>query len=81
MQAYVMDAFRTHVASASAASQLLRSITGFAFPLFAPRLYARLGYGWGNSLLAFVFIGIGIPAPLILWKYGTKLRAMGKPQW
>jgi len=81
MQAYVMDSFPTHVASASAASQLLRSITGFAFPLFAPRMYAKLGYGWGNSLLAFVFMAIGIPAPLILWKYGAKLRAMGKPQW
>ncbi|KAI4732542.1 MFS multidrug transporter [Aureobasidium sp. EXF-12298] len=79
MQAYVMDSFPTHVASASAASQLLRSITGFAFPLFAPSLYAKLGYGWGNSLLAFVFIAIGVPAPLILWKYGAKLRAMGKP--
>jgi hypothetical protein len=81
MQAYVMDSFRTHVASASAASQLLRSITGFAFPLFAPSLYTKFGYGWGNSLLAFVFIAIGVPAPLILWKYGAKLRAMGKPQW
>ncbi|KAG9522882.1 MFS multidrug transporter-like protein, partial [Aureobasidium melanogenum] len=81
MQAYVMDSFRKHVASASAASQLLRSITGFAFPLFAPSLYAKLGYGWGNSLLAFIFIGIGIPAPLILWKYGARLRATGKPQW
>lgn len=33
-----------------------------------------------KSLLAFVFMAIGIPAPLILWKYGAKLRAMGKPQ-
>jgi len=78
MQAYVMDSFREHVASASAASQLLRSIAGFVFPLFAPRMYDKLGYGWGNSLLAFVFIAIGLPAPLILWRYGARLRAMGK---
>ena len=81
MQAYVMDSFKTYIASASAASQLLRSIAGFAFPLFAPSMYQRLNYGWGNSLLAFIFIAIGIPAPLILWKFGAKLRAMGKPQW
>jgi len=81
MQAYVMDAFRKHVASVSAASQLLRSIAGFAFPLFAPQMYQTLGYGWGNSLLAFLFIAIGVPAPLILWRYGAKLRAMGAPQW
>ncbi|OBT70455.1 hypothetical protein VE03_00258 [Pseudogymnoascus sp. 23342-1-I1] len=81
MQAYVMDSFRKYVASASAASQLLRSITGFAFPLFAPQMYHSLGYGWGNSLLAFLFIAIGVPAPLILWRYGERLRAKGSPQW
>ncbi|KAI1384940.1 MFS general substrate transporter [Hypoxylon trugodes] len=80
MQAYVMDSYPKHVASASAASQLLRNVAGFAFPLFAPKMYQTLGYGWGNSLLAFVFLGVGLPAPLILWKYGAKLRAKGGPQ-
>ena len=31
MQAYIMDSFPKHVASATAASQLLRNIAGFAF--------------------------------------------------
>ncbi|KAI1143240.1 MFS general substrate transporter [Hypoxylon sp. FL0543] len=77
MQAYVMDSFPKHVASASAASQMLRNVAAFAFPLFAPKMYQTLGYGWGNSLLAFVFLAIGIPAPLILWRYGAKLRTKG----
>lgn len=81
MQAYVTDAFLKYVASASAASQFLRNIFGFAFPIFAPALYYRIGYGWGNSLLAFAFIVLGWPAPFLLWKYGAKLRALGKPQW
>jgi len=81
MQAYVMDSFLKHVASASAASQLLRSIAGFAFPLFAPKMYQSLSYGWGNRLLAFLFLAIGVLAPLVLWKYDAKLRAKGKPQW
>lgn len=81
MQAYVMDSFLDYVASASAASQLLRSIAAFSFPLFAPKMYQSLGYGWGNSLLAFISIAIGVPAPVILWKYGATLRAKGKPQW
>ena len=81
MQAYVMDSFPKYVASATAASQLLRNIAGFAFPLFAPKMYRTLGYGWGNSLLAFVFLVLGLPAPLILWKNGAKLRSKGKPQW
>jgi MFS family permease len=81
MQAYVMDSYSQYVASASAASQFLRSIFGFAFPIFAPSLYRTLGYGWGNSLLAFLFLALGIPAPIILWKYGARLRAKGKPLW
>lgn len=75
MQAYVIDSYPHHTSSASAASQFLRSMTAFGFPLFAPTMYAALGYGWGNSLLAFFAIGIGIPAPLFIWLYGPKLRA------
>ncbi|KAF5597810.1 major facilitator superfamily transporter [Fusarium pseudocircinatum] len=81
LQAYVMDAFRKYVASASAASQFLRSIAGFAFPIFAPAMYHKLDYGWGNSLLALVFIVLGWPAPFLLWRYGATLRAKGTPQW
>ncbi|KAK6079313.1 major facilitator superfamily transporter [Seiridium cupressi] len=81
MQAYVVEAYRKYVASASAAAQLLCSIAGFAFPIFAPAMYRSLGYGWGNSVLALAFVIIGWPAPFLLWKYGAKLRALGKPQW
>ncbi|KAK9426213.1 putative Major facilitator superfamily (MFS) profile domain-containing protein [Seiridium unicorne] len=81
MQAYVVEAYRKYVASASAAAQFLCSIAGFAFPVFAPAMYRSLGYGWGNSVLALAFVIIGWPAPFLLWKYGAKLRALGKPQW
>ncbi|KAH6648333.1 MFS multidrug transporter-like protein [Truncatella angustata] len=75
LHAYVMDAYPEHVSSASAATQVLRSLLAFAFPLFSDRLYATLGYGWGNSLLAFLSIGIALPATGILWRFGAKLRA------
>ncbi|KAK4244587.1 major facilitator superfamily domain-containing protein [Corynascus novoguineensis] len=81
MQAYVMDAYSTYVASAAAASQFLRSVAGFAFPLFAPLMYHSLGYGWGNSLLAILSLALGLPAPLLLWKYGARIRASAEPQW
>lgn len=80
MQAYVLDAFPKHTASASASSQFPRNIFAFVFPIFAPQLYQNLGHGWGNSLLAFIYLGIGVPAPFILWYYGAKLREKGKPQ-
>jgi MFS family permease len=79
MQAYVMDSYSQHTASAMAAAQLLRSIAGFAFPTFGPILYDKLGYGWGNSILTFAFIAIGVLAPWFLWKFGARIRAKGKP--
>lgn len=81
MQAYVLDSFPKYTSSATAASQFLRSITAFVFPIFAPSMYQALGYGWGNSVLAFLSLIIGIPAPLLLWKFGARLRAKGKSQW
>ncbi|KAL3420381.1 hypothetical protein PVAG01_08880 [Phlyctema vagabunda] len=75
LQAYVMDSYPEHVSSASAATQFLRSLTAFGFPLFAPQMYATLGFGWGNSLLAFVAIGLGLPSIGVLWRYGASLRA------
>ncbi|MCJ1251792.1 hypothetical protein MMC30_009030 [Trapelia coarctata] len=81
MQVYVIDSFPRYVASASAGSQLLRFLAAFVFPIFAPAMYNALGYGWGNSVLGFCSLIIGVPAPLLIWKYGAKLRAMGKPQW
>ena len=75
MQSYAVDTYTLYAASAGAAGLFLRSLAGFAFPLFASYLYARLDYGWGNSLLAFIAIGLGLPAPLLLGKYGSYLRA------
>lgn len=74
MQTYMVDTYTRFAASALAAGAFLRSLAGFGFPLFAPYMYDRLGYGWGNSVLAFVAIGIGIPAPLFLWRFGEVLR-------
>ena len=38
------------------------STHSFGFPLFAPAMYAALGVGWGDTLLAFVAIIVGCPA-------------------
>ncbi|TVY56808.1 Efflux pump vrtL [Lachnellula cervina] len=81
MLAYVLDSFGKYTASAMAASQLLRMIAGFAFPIFAPAMYTALGWGWANSTLALVALVFGSLAPITLWKFGARIRAMGKPQW
>ena len=73
-QTYIVDAYTRYAASAIAATTVLRSLGGFAFPLFAAAMYRGLGYGWGNSVLGFVGLAIGFPAPILLWWYGEKLR-------
>lgn len=74
IQAYVIDSYPEHASSATAAMQLLRGLAAFGFPLFSPKMYEVLGYGWGNSMLALVML-IKIPAMLMLWSWGPGLRA------
>ena len=74
VQAYIIDAYPDHAGSATAASQLLRSLAAFAFPLFAPVMYHILGYGWANSTLALSMVVLCGPATLYLWMHGQKLR-------
>lgn len=78
MLAYVIDSYPEHASSATAASQVVRSLAAFSFPLFAPTMYEHLGYGGGNSLLAGLALVIGVPTPILLWKYGSVLRAKGQ---
>ncbi|KAF2757393.1 MFS general substrate transporter [Pseudovirgaria hyperparasitica] len=73
--AYLLDEFE-HGASANAAARLLSHVIGFLFPIFGPAMYARLGFGWGNTLLAGMWILIGVPAPAVLWIWGERLRGI-----
>ncbi|KAF3914598.1 hypothetical protein ABW21_db0209225 [Orbilia brochopaga] len=75
IQTYIIDTYTRYAASAVASITVLRSLAGFGFPLFAPAMYNKLHYGWGNTTLAFIGVLIGWPGPFILWKWGAKLRA------
>jgi hypothetical protein len=77
-QTYILDSYTRYAASGTAAVVVLRSFAGFGFPLFASYMYEKLDYGWGNTLLALISIFLGIPAPLLLWKFGEKLRSVSK---
>ena len=70
---YLVDAFTVHAASAMAANTILRSLVGAFLPLAGPKMYATLGLGWGNTLLAFIALLIS-PVAYIFYKYGERIR-------
>jgi hypothetical protein len=70
---YLVDAFTKYAASAMAANTVLRSLGGALLPLAGRRMYAALGYGWGNSLLGFIALAM-LPVIWIFIKYGEHIR-------
>lgn len=70
---YLVDAFPIHAASAVAANTVLRSLVGAVFPLVGPHMFAKLGQGWGASLLAFVSLAM-VPVPLGFIRWGGWMR-------
>lgn len=70
---YLVDAFTIYAASALAANTLIRSIAGAVLPLAGLQMYAALGMGWGNSLLAFIALAL-LPVPFFIIKKGEWLR-------
>jgi hypothetical protein len=70
---YLIDAYTLYAASVIAANTVLRSLLGALLPLAGPPMYDALGYGWGNSLLGFIALGM-IPIPFFFWFYGERIR-------
>lgn len=50
---------------------------GALLPLSSKEMYAKLGYGWGNSLLAFVSLAL-VPIPFVFIRYGERIRKASK---
>ena len=73
-QAYVVDTYTTYAASATGAAAFVRTMAGFSFPLFAPKLYDSLGVGVGNSVLGGISLFLGVVAPIAMWRFGALLR-------
>jgi DHA1 family multidrug resistance protein-like MFS transporter len=74
---YIIDVYMWHANSALAANTFLRSFAGAGFPLFAQYMYDGLGVAWATSLLGFLCIAM-VPAPILFFLYGAKVRKMSK---
>ena len=70
---YLIDAYTIFAASVLAANSLLRSMFGFAFPLFTTYMYQNLGIHWASCVPAFLALAC-VPFPFLLYKYGWSIR-------
>lgn len=70
---YLIDAYTIFAASVLAANAVLRSLFGFAFPLFTSYMYEGLGIHWASSIPGFLALAC-VPFPFLFWKYGPKIR-------
>ncbi|KXG53352.1 Major facilitator superfamily domain, general substrate transporter [Penicillium griseofulvum] len=70
---YLIDAYTIFAASVLAANTLLRSLFGFAFPLFTTYMYQDLGIHWASCVPAFLALAC-VPFPFLLYKYGLSIR-------
>ncbi|KAF7171633.1 hypothetical protein CNMCM6106_006044 [Aspergillus hiratsukae] len=66
IQTYLVDAFSEHAASVTASATVVRSLIGAFLPLAGPAMYARLGLGWGNSMLGFIALAM-LPLPVVFY--------------
>ncbi|KAF2785975.1 MFS general substrate transporter [Melanomma pulvis-pyrius CBS 109.77] len=76
---YLVDAFGIYAASAIAAIITLRCVAGVVLPLAGPALFAKLGLGWGTTLLALVALAF-IPIPIAMMRMGERIRNSSKLQ-
>lgn len=74
---YLVDSYQHQAASALAAKTFLRSFWGAAVVLFTAQMYARLGYQWASSLLAFIALAC-CAIPYIFYFYGERIRRHSK---
>jgi multidrug resistance protein len=70
---YLIDAYTIYAASVLAASAVLRSLFGAAFPLFTRQMYDNLGVQWASSIPAFLSL-VCVPFPFLFYKYGATIR-------
>jgi hypothetical protein len=69
-----IDTYTQHAASAISALNVLRNITAILFPLFAPYMFERLGYGVGFSILAGSWAVLGSVIIAVIWRCGERMR-------
>jgi hypothetical protein len=71
-QIFLVEAVPNYAASALAAHTIFSSLGGAIIPIGTFPLYDRVGYGWGNSVIAFVNLGL-CAVPLTMYIVSSRL--------
>ncbi|GKZ22821.1 MFS siderochrome iron transporter 1 [Aspergillus brasiliensis] len=70
---YLIDAYTIYAASVLAASAVVRSLFGAAFPLCTTQMFQNLGIHWASCIPAFLSLAC-VPFPFICYQYGKEIR-------
>lgn len=74
---YIIESYLMVAASAVAANTFMRSTFGAVFPLFAGYMFHGMGTNWAGLLLGLFAVAM-IPVPILLLKYGKRIRVKSK---
>ncbi|PWN46583.1 MFS general substrate transporter [Violaceomyces palustris] len=77
VQNYLADAYGEYASSAISAQGFVRNALAASFPLFSTQLFKNLTIPYAGLLLA-CLLGLAIPLPFILIRYGERIRASSK---
>lgn len=75
VQSYCVQINPQLAGSIMAAALSFRGMVGFGCPLFGRQMYDRLDYGWANTVIGLLMIVIGVPYPMLVYRYGPAMRA------
>jgi DHA1 family multidrug resistance protein-like MFS transporter len=70
---YIVDCYSVHANSAVAANTFMRSLFAAGMPLFATRMYTKLGVENATMILG-GFAVVLMPIPVVFFVFGEKIR-------
>ena len=74
---YVIEVYLQDANSALAINVFLRSIVAAAFPALSAAMFSSMGVKWSGIMLGLMCVLLA-PFPVVLMKYGGKVRAWSK---
>lgn len=74
---YIIDSYGEHAAVALASITMVRYFVAGGMAMASRPMYEGIGVHWTMTLLACVAV-ILAPAPLLFWKYGSRLRTKSR---